>query len=111
MVLVPVALVGELSKRVAQLGEAVRCIHRDFTTASSPSGFLRFTRMLSAHSLREVALHAPVDERGDDHRDQRAERRQRHVLVRIPDVALRAEIGRAEIAAEALPPRAHSMSS
>src|SRR3972149_5479822 len=48
----------------------------------------------------EVALEPPVDDPGDAHREERPEARQRHVLVRIPLVALRAEIGLAQIAAD-----------
>src|SRR5687768_2129927 len=36
----------------------------------------------------EVALPAPVDQERDAHRDERAEAGQRHVLLRVPLVAL-----------------------
>src|SRR6185295_4018404 len=48
----------------------------------------------------EVALVTAVDRVGHEHRDQRAEARERHVLVRIPLVPLGAEVGLAEVAAE-----------
>jgi hypothetical protein len=67
--------------------------------APSPSGSACFTQTL-VPLAREVALVAPVDGGGDAHRDQRPEAGQRHVLVRVPLVALRAEAGLADVAAE-----------
>ena len=49
---------------------------------------------------REVLLEVPIDGRGHDHRDDRPERRERHVLLRVPRITLRAEVGGAEVAAE-----------
>src|SRR5688572_2162295 len=48
----------------------------------------------------EVALQVDVDAGGDAHGDERAERGQCHVFVRVPLVALGAEVGLAEIAAD-----------
>src|SRR4030095_2597115 len=60
-------------------------------------------RVLHAQTLgpfvSEVAPQPNIHECGDRHRDQRAETRERHVFVRIPDVSLRAEISGAAVAA------------
>jgi hypothetical protein len=49
---------------------------------------------------REVLLEVPVHRRGHDHRDDRSERRERHVLLRVPRITLRAQVGGAQVAAE-----------
>src|SRR5690606_21289462 len=66
--------------------------------------FAQRLRMLDAHALAhalgEVAPQQRVDRGSERHRDERTEARQRHVALRIPDVALRAQTGRAQFAAE-----------
>ena len=68
--------------------------------ATSPSGCAAVNAQALGPFAREVALQVDVDAGGDAHGDERAERGQRHVLVRVPLIALRAEVGLAEIAAD-----------